>query len=200
MGNVGIEIRVEGESDPIEVSKVAYDLYSDLRTRKKAVEVLKPLQNEGYDSLQFYRGDAVFTEFCKNDIPESDGTDLPEVIPQNSNVSTINTKVRIRKAAYEGKSKWTLIYKSAIEASIEDTEWLETLPNKPRNGPPGSYLDVDLKEVYTTTENGEMVGQPSYSVLKVNGVLQPPEQLKLPTSDAPSQLDERWSERGEGNE
>ena len=175
--SLGVEIRVEGESSPVLAAKTAYDLYANVATRQKAVEVLAPLRNEGYESLQFYGGDKVFAEFREEDVPEKDGADLPQVIPQNLNVSNIRAKVRIRKAAYEGTSKWTLVYKSAVEASIEDTEWLERFQSSQELAPPGSYLDVDLNEVYKTNENGEIVGEPSYRVVKVHAVVLPPEQL-----------------------
>ena len=137
------------------------------------------MRNEGYELLQFYGKDRVFVEFTKEDVPEEDGADLPQVTPQNLNVSNIRAKVRIRKAAYEGTSKWTLVYKSAVEASIEDTEWLERFQSGQEFAPPGSYLDVDLNEAYITNENGEIVGEPSYRVVKVHGVVLPPEQLVL---------------------
>ena len=176
-GSSGVEIRVEGESNPEQIAKITYDLYANINTRRKALSVLDPLWKEGYDSLQFYNDDKVFAEFGKDDSPAKDGSDLPVVTPQNLHVSAIRTKVRIRKAAYEGVSKWTLVYKSAVEASIEDAEWLERFQSSQELAPPGSSLDVDLHEAYTTNENGEMVGEPSYRVVKVHGVVLPPEQL-----------------------
>ncbi len=176
-GTLGVEIRVKGESDPKKAKKIAYQLYADVSTRQKALEVLNPLRNEGYDSLQFYRNDNVFAEFGKDDVPEMDGSDLPEVTPQNLNISKIRTMVRIRKAAYEGTSKWTLIYRRAIEASIEDTEWLKRFQANQELAPPGSSLDVDMQEVYTTNENGEMVGEPSYRIVRVHRVSLPPKQM-----------------------
>ena len=92
-----VKIHVEGESDPISVAKTAYELYSDVSTRRKAVEVLSPLREEGYDSLRFYKGDDIFAEFKESDVPETDGSDLPEVTPQNLNTSNIRVTVRIRK-------------------------------------------------------------------------------------------------------
>ena len=182
-GSLGVEIRVEGESNPKQIAKITYDLYANLNTRRKALSVLDPLRNEGYDTLQFYNDDNVFAEFGKDDAPARDGSDLPVVTPQNLHISEIRTKVRIRKAAYEGTSKWTLVYKTAVEASIEDAEWLERFQSSQELAPPGSSLDVDLHEAYTTNENGEMVGEPSYRVVKVHGVVLPPEQLVLSGHD-----------------
>ena len=178
-GTLELEIRVEGESAPKTVKKIAYQLYADISTRQKALEVLNPLRNEGYDSLQFYRDKNVFAEFSKDDVPERDGSDLPEVTPQNLHKSNIRTLVRIRKAAYEGTSKWTLVYKRAVEASIEDAEWLKRFQENQELAPPGSSLDVNMQEVYTTNEDGEMVGEPSYRVIKVHKVILPLKQTSF---------------------
>ena len=155
----------------------AYELYSDMNIRRKAVEVLAPLREDGYDSVQFYKGDDVFAEFKKGDVPEMDGSDLPEVTPQNLHTSTIRATVPIRKAAYEGTSRWTLSYRRAIEASIEDTEWLNSFQAGQESAPPGSSLDVEMAEVYRTNENGEMIGEPSYRVVKVHKVVLPSKQM-----------------------
>ena len=136
------------------------------------------MREEGYDSLRFYKGDGIFAEFKESDVPETDGSDLPEVTPQNLNTSNIRVTVRIRKAAYEGTSKWTLIYQRAIEASIEDTAWLlDRFQASQELAPPGSSLDVDMEEVYMTNENGEMIGEPSYRVVKVHKVVLSPKQM-----------------------
>ena len=165
-----VEIQTTGDSSPIIVANKVFMLYSDTNTRRKAVEVLNPLRNEGYDSLQFYKDDEVFAEFGKDDVPEADGADLPEVTPETSHVSKIRTLARIRKAAYEGTSKWTLVYRSAIEASIEDKEWLERFQSGQAIAPPGSSLDVDLEESYNTNEKGEMLGVATYRIVKVHNV------------------------------
>ena len=174
-----IEIKVEGASDPIHVEKAVYELYANLMVRRKALEVLAPLREEGYTTLQFYEGDEIYAEFSKEDAPEPDGSDLPEVIPQNLHTSKIRTGVRIRKAAYEGSSKWTLVYKKAIDAPIDDASWLESFQSGGTEAPPGSSLDVELEESYVTNENGEIIGEPSYRVTQVFGVRYPAEQSVL---------------------
>jgi hypothetical protein len=80
---------------------------------------------------------------------------------------------------YEGTSKWTLVYKRAIEASIDDLDWLNTFQSGAVNAPPGSSLDVDLEESYIMNENSEIIGEATYRVVKVHDVLLPPEQKTL---------------------
>jgi len=78
-----VEIKVEGENDPIQITQAVYELYANVQTRQKAVAVLAPLREEGYETLEFYEEDNIFVEFTKDDVPSSDGSDLPEVIPQD---------------------------------------------------------------------------------------------------------------------
>lgn len=49
--------------------------------------------------------------------------------------------------------------------------------------PPGSYLEVDLEETYITNENDEIMGEPTYKVLHVHGVVLASEQKKMEFRD-----------------
>lgn len=178
-----VEIRVEGDEEPVEVAEAVYELYANMTTRQKAIAVLEPLREPGYETLEFYDDrspdKAPFVHFDKDDVPEKDGSDLPEVVPQNERKSTIRTSVKIRKPAYEGRSKWTLMYKRAVDAAMDDEAWLTDFQGGKVSAPPGSYLEVDLEEIYITNENDEMIGDPVYRVKKVHGVTFPPKQRTL---------------------
>jgi len=174
-----VEIRVQGEAEPIKITQAVYELYANQQSRQKAVAVLAPLREHGYDTLEFYEGDNIFVDFNEADIPALDGADLPEVIPQNVNTSIIRTGVRIRKPAYEGKSRWQVMYKRAIDASFEHEEWLKDFQDGKIQAPPGSSLDVDLEEQYITNENGEIMGEPTYKIKRVHSVELPMKQRTL---------------------
>ena len=178
-----VEIKVEGENDPIQITQAVYELYANVQTRQKAVAVLAPLREEGYETLEFYEEDNIFVEFTKDDVPSSDGSDLPEVIPQNVHTSTIRTGVKIRKPAYEGQSRWTVMYKRAIDAAFEDEDWLNDFQSGKIDAPPGSSLDVDLEEQYITNENDEIMGDPTYRIKKVHSVELPLKQRCLEFKD-----------------
>lgn len=180
-----IEIRIEGEADPIVVSEAVYTLYANTKTRQKAIAVLNPLRTEGYDTLEFREDGGVFVHFDKEDVPAPDGSDLPEVVPQNERKSAIRTNVKIRKAAYEGTSKWTLVYHKAMEVGFDDLEWLARFQSGQESAPPGSYLDVDLEETYVTGETGDIIGEPTYRVKKVHRVVPPVEQDFFKFEDRP---------------
>jgi len=180
-----VEIRVEGDTDPKLITQSVYELYANVLARQKAVQVLQPLKEDGYDTLEFYEDDGVFVHFDKEDVPSSDGSDLPDVIPQNVHTSTINAGVRIRRPAYEGGAKWTLMYKRAIDAAMDDKIWLQRFQSGEESAPPGSALMVDLEETYITNDNDEIVGDPTYRVIKVHGVQLPHKQTFLEFKDAP---------------
>lgn len=178
-----VEIRVEGEADAIQIAQQVYELYANPEARKKAVDVMAPLRTDGYETLEFDQGDDNVFRIRADEVPERGLADLPEVIPQNVHTSSIRTGVRIRKAAYEGSAKWTLMYKRAIDAPILDAEWLGQFQTNKVSAPPGSSLDVDLKETYITNELGELIGEPTYEVTKVYGVTKPPAQSRLDFRD-----------------
>ncbi len=180
-----VEIHIEGEGDPIRVSQAVYELYANTSTRQKALSVLAPLREEGYETLEFYEKDEVFVHFNKSDVPQADGSDLPEVIPQNVHVSTIRVGVKIRRAIYEGRAKWTVMYKKAVEVSFEGeaVSWLEEFQRNEVDAPPGSYLDVDLHETYITNDLGEILGDPVYKVIAVHGVHKKHEQPRMDFRD-----------------
>lgn len=179
-----VEITIEGDDQPIKLNQAVYELYANVETRKKALAVLEPLREDGYDTLEFYEKDGVFVHFDKDDVPERDGADLPEVIPQNVHTSTIRTGVKIRRAVYEGRSRWTVMYKKAVEVSFDDVSWLDMFQRGEVSAPPGSYLDADLEETYVTNELGELIGEPSYKVKKVHAVNLAPEQSRLDFRDS----------------
>lgn len=182
-----VEITLEGDDEPLRLTEAVYELYANIDTRKKAVAVLEPLREDGYETLEFYEDKGVFVHFDKDDVPERDGSDLPEVIPQNVHTSTIRAGVRIRQAVYEGRAKWTVMYKRAVNVSFEDDaeEWLKAFQSGDIQAPPGSYLDADLDETYITNEFGEIQGDASYKIIKVHAVHQQHEQPRLDFKDNP---------------
>ena len=175
-----IEIKAkdtEGNITEIRVSEHIYELYSSYETRKKAIEVITPLKKDGYTQMQFYNGKKIHEKFEKEDVPNIE--DCPEVVPSNITRSDIKTVVRIRKPAYEGKSRWTLVYERGIEASIEDEEWLEKFQSNDISAPPNSSLKVDMIKEVVVNEHGEALDEPIYKVTKVHEVILPPDQLSI---------------------
>lgn len=171
-GNHLVQITIQGNDNKITVTQPVYTLYTNKDVRKKAVSVLQPLKSDGYDSLEFYEGKTVFERFTSEDIPNED--ELPDIRPSNEQLSNIKTAVRIRKPAYKGRSKWTLVYLKAIEAAMDDIEWLEKFQRNEVHAPPNSSLIVDLEQKVIVNERGEAIEDPAYRVIKVYDVILPP--------------------------
>ena len=182
-GKTVFEIRVVGENDPIQLTQSVYELYADHQTRQKAVAVLAPLRQEGYESLEFYKDGKTFMEFLKDDLPEQDGSDLPEVTHQSTHTTTTRAEIKIRKPAYEGQSRWSVTYKRAIEAAFDDLEWLDKFQSGLVSAPPGSSLEVELEEQYATNKDGEIIGDSTYRIKKVYDVKLPMKQQNLKIDD-----------------
>ena len=166
---------VNSGKDSIKVSAPVYNIYASPSARKKALDVLEPLRKSGYDKLEFYKGDEKFMTFKKDDIPEKDESDLPLI--GNLSKAMIQAKVRIRKPDYEGRSQWTLVYKGIIRAQIADEEWLKKFQANNITAPPGTSLYVDMEEQFQIDEDGKMLGEASYTVVKVYKVIPPEDQL-----------------------
>lgn len=189
-------VYAEDEPAPIVIAVPVYKIYTNPTVRKKALEVLKPLREDGYDSLEFYEGRDIRLSFAKEEIPKSNGSDLPEIIPrgfpsavaprivskmtlQSLRTPSIRTNVRIRKAVYEGKAKWTIVYKQrVVQVSIDGAKWLGRFQSGLEFVSPGSLLDVELEETYLTNENDEIIGNPSYRIAKVYEVHLPTEKQR----------------------
>jgi hypothetical protein len=180
-----VEIIVEGDDTPKQVAQAVYEMYANFSTRQKAIAVLAPLREEGYETLEFYEKEGVFVHFDKEDVPEPDGSDLPEVVPQNVHNSTIRVGVKIRRAVYEGKAKWTVMYKRAVDVGFDGAAlvWLESFQRSEVDAPPGSYLDVDLEETYISNDLGEILGDAAYKIVAVHGVHKRHEQPRLDFKD-----------------
>lgn len=153
------------------VPKVVFDLYSSPETRQQALDAIAPLHEEGYETMEFYKGKEKYLRVIAKDVPQKDGSDLPALKSDLENVATIRTIVGIIKPAYEGNSQWNLIYKKPILASMSDVAWLAKFQSRSVRVLPKDKLEVDLEERYVTTEDGEIIGNPSYKVVKVYRVV-----------------------------
>lgn len=178
-GSHAVQITVVGSNNTITVPEQVFQMYTNKDVRRKSVDVLRPLKSDGYEKLEFYENDKVYEEFTEEDVPDIFDEDLPDIRPSNEQISTIKTGVRIRKAAYEGRSKWTLIYLRAIEATIEDNKWLMDFQSNKISAPPNSSLFVDLEQRVIVNERGEALDDPIYRVLKVHRVELPQQQEDL---------------------
>ncbi len=173
--------QIVGDGTVINVPPRLHELAKDPRMFPAAKKVVGPLIKEGYDRLEFEYDAKIVTYFDRSDAQAIIATPNEMAVAREGNelVSKIKTSVKVRKAVYEGDSKWGIMYKRAIDASMGDADWLTLFQQARVHVPPGSSLVVDLEERVQIDDSGEQVGTPTYTILKVHGVVPPPHQMAL---------------------
>ena len=78
-----------------------------------------------------------------------------------------------------GVHNGVLVYRQALNVSIDDDEWLDQFQSGKVQAPPGSTLEVDLEESFMINDNDEIASEATYRVIKVNKVNIRPTQLKI---------------------
>jgi hypothetical protein len=158
-------------------------LMADPVAVRKAKEVVRPATKAGYETVEFDDGKTVVEKFTKQDailmeaVPAIDG---PATIETHIPESTIQAKVKIRKAVYVGTGKWTIQYDKSRDMAMEDESWLADFQSNKTQAPPGSFLSVEMKvSAIKLDKAGEPIEEPEYSITKVFGVEKPPEQTSL---------------------
>ena len=160
-------------------------LMSDPTAVKKVKEVVRPATKAGYESVEFDDGKTVVEKFTKQDailmeaVPPIDSeVAIETVLPE----STIQAKVRIRKAVYVGTGKWSIQYDKARDVSFEDNaeSWLADFQSNKVSAPPGSLLSVEMRvSEIKLDKNGEPTEEPAYTITKVFGIELPAKQQQL---------------------
>jgi len=100
-------IVVTGNGNTIVVPQQVYQLAQEPRAVEKAKAVMRPLANNGYETLAFLDGDNEVFEVSSADaegigeLPSQPLSDLP-----SESISQIRGQVRIKSAQYEGSAQW----------------------------------------------------------------------------------------------
>jgi hypothetical protein len=176
----GGNVIITGNGNTIVVPQQTYQLAQDPRVVEKAKAVLRPLQNEGYETLAFLADNNEVFEVTKSEAEAIDALSSEPLskIPTES-VSQIRGEVRIKSAQYEGGAQWALLWNGrAINAEMVDlaSEWVVQFQENRISAPPNSILDVSMSETAKLDTQGLIVGKPSYRVLQVHKVTPPPMQ------------------------
>ncbi len=176
-------IVVTGNGNTIIVPQQVYQLAQEPRAVEKAKAVMKPLANEGYETLAFLDGEEEVFEVNSveakeiGELPSQPLSDLP-----NESVSEIRGQVRIKSAQYEGDAQWAFLWNGrAINAEMADdaAEWVKDFQDNKIDAPPNSILEVTMLETAKLDSQGLIVGKQSYRVLAVHSVTRPPAQIGL---------------------
>lgn len=176
-----IVYQIVGDGNQIVVAPEVHKIAQDPRALAAVKKFLGPLEREGYETLEFEIDGLVTQRFTKEEAARIVAANPDAIVVRSERelVSTIKTTVGIRKAAFEGASKWELSWKQTIEANIADVDWLHEFQQGRVTVLPKTRLLVDLEERAQLDENENEIGKPSYKVLKVYGIVPPEHQESL---------------------
>lgn len=166
----------------IPVPPEVHRLFQEHRMFAATKRLLAPLGKSGYERLEFEQDGRTAQYFTREEARSITQTSDDAIVVKDGNylVSTYKTTVRVRKAIYEGQAKWGIMHKRAVEAKMDDNDWLSDFQSGIVQAPPGSHLIVDLEERTPIDLNGEPSGEASYVIKKVHGVVPPMTQMRLP--------------------
>lgn len=175
-----VVIQVNGDSNVIEVKPEVYKLATDPRVLRSTQTMLRPLEKDGYETLEFRTREKTNEIFHRADAINLRDASTDSLAPlANEHSAKIEAEVGIHSPVYEGKAQWEIIYKKVVSASIEDEEWLDAFQNNRVYAPPNFRLRVTLEERWSVDESGIAVGRPSFRILKVHEIVPPKEQLDI---------------------
>ncbi|WP_285020209.1 hypothetical protein [Novosphingobium sp. fls2-241-R2A-195] len=174
---------VTGDGNTIIIPREVYLLANEPKAVEKAKGVMRPLAKEGYETLAFLEGDH---EIFEVDAKEASGIDsLPNQplseVPTETHAH-IRGEVRIKSAQYEGAAQWGFLWNGrAINAEMAEAAliWVAAFQANKVSAPPNSILDVSMIETVQLDSHGMIVGKPSYKVVAVHGVKEPPRQYSI---------------------
>jgi hypothetical protein len=176
-------ITIIGNGNKVVVRREVYLLAQEPKMVEKAKSVLKPLENDGYETLAFLEGDDAAFEVNKDEaegigeLPNQPLSDIP-----TESTSQIKGQVRIKSAQYEGNAQWSFLWNGrAINAEMVDKSavWVTEFQENKVSAPPNSVLDVSMVETAQLDMQGLIVGKASYSVQEVHKVTAPLRQVSL---------------------
>jgi hypothetical protein len=176
--------QVIGSGNTVSVSPEVHKLAQDPRMFPAVKRMLSPLGHEGYNKLAFVVDERVTQYFSKDEANAIIRTPEEAIVTktEKEQVSQIRTSVRVKKAIFEGSSKWSIVYKKAVEAKMADIDWLNDFQSGKIMLQPRCKLIVDLEERVPINDDGEETGQATYTIMKVHGVQTPPNQLLMALS------------------
>jgi hypothetical protein len=167
-----------GDGSSLTVRNDVYELGTDPEMTALGKRALKPLEQPGYESLEFY--DASDPEkptiaFDKKEaerflsLPSTSLTPLDPIPDDDEEHNTIHARVLVKTQRNEGRADWELKWAARAEwASIDDTEWLERFQSGQVPHTIPFYLDVEM-DLITSRSNPDAAAR--FHVIRVLAVV-----------------------------
>lgn len=153
---------------------IAAKLLEDQAAIKDAKTVTQPVTTDGYESIEFISGPRREMVNKQEAAAIQDmslpGAKIETTIPP----SKVRAWVKIRRAVYDGGSKWTVQYDRARDVTFNDVDWLGRFQRNVETAPPGSWLDVEMSvSAIELDGRGQPIREPEYAIDKVHDVRKP---------------------------
>lgn len=169
------KVRIVIDGDATEVSEFVARLFNHPRIRQAAAAAVRPLQNDGIQSLMVRQDSIPLDVVTREDaaqfvIDESAEEPLPE--------SEREAHLEIVKLSFVDKYKWTFSDGSGtLNADMDDASFFERIQGRRLTFAKGDVLRVRLHSTSWRTERGLKT---EHRVVRVLEVLPAPRQLPLP--------------------
>ena len=133
-------IRNETNNQNITINNNVFILTQNRDLLKNMKYVIQPLTKSGYDVLQFEHNSEVVEEISSDEGKQINGLNVDNLeFRPRVNTAVSETRLKVKKAVFEGHSMWEFILDKSIEAKIEDTLWLDRYQGRTCPGYTGKF-------------------------------------------------------------
>jgi len=172
--NPSNELNIETESGYVTISKLEWEMYKNPKIRKAIYGIIKPVEKEGIENVEFLDGDKIVSKITKSDakhfIPPSDQQEPLQEIVREVFVNIVHLwfKDGYKWKFSEGESEWN--------AEIKDQKFLERLLKDEITIRAHDFLKVRVKQTQYTI--GSTV-RSDYEIIEVLEIKQSPRQANM---------------------
>jgi hypothetical protein len=170
-------VEIETDAGRMKIPTSVWELYQSTRIRAAFYQILKPLEKEGIDKVEFNSSTGQTAEVIKDEAqyysPKSERVEsLEEIAPRETFVNVVLLWFRDgnKWRFSEGGNEWW--------AEIKDQDFIESLLKGEQTISANDFLKVLVKQ--TQTRVGSIIHS-DYEILKVMNHQKVPQQMHLPT-------------------
>ncbi|HEY1787529.1 MAG TPA: hypothetical protein VGJ73_05205 [Verrucomicrobiae bacterium] len=172
-------VEIEAGADRMQIPATVWELYQSPRVRAAFYQILKPLEKDGMDRVEFSSPTGQTAEVIKDEAryysPKSEGVETLEELPPREifvNVVLLWFRDGNKWRFSEGGNEWW--------AEIKDQDFIESLLKGEQTISANDFLKVLVKQ--TQTRHGPVIHS-DYEILKVLEHKKVPQQMHLPSAN-----------------
>jgi len=167
---------VNQENQQVIVHNYVYNFYRNVTILRSVSQAVKPLENEGIDTIEFRVGKRVADRVTGEDLPYLLGGEEETVLSDTE----LETELDIVAAVFREGNKWRFSgVQGLFWASIHDPEFRKRIDTGEEFSK-GDRMSVQLRQIVKKMPDGST--KIDYSITKVRGHRKGPKQQSLPES------------------